>query len=69
MLEAMRFKHDRHLQTSAAVTGRLGHTVLLDPGNMSLRGTVQDREARRDSGLSEGYEAHSAGSLSDVFPV
>jgi len=38
VLEAMRFKHDRHLQTLGAVTGRLGHAALLDPGNRNRSG-------------------------------
>ena len=51
MLEAMRFKHDRHLQTLGAVTGHLGHTALLDPGNRHLRATVANGEARLEAGL------------------
>jgi hypothetical protein len=63
VLEAMGFKHDRHLQTLGAVTGRLGHAALLDPGNMNLRGTIQNREARGEAGLSDGCEGRYAGSL------
>jgi hypothetical protein len=37
--------------------------MLLDPGNMSLRGTVQNGEARLEAGLSDECEGRYAGSL------
>lgn len=46
VLKAMRFIHDRHLETLGAVTGRLGHAALLDPGNRNLRATVASAVAR-----------------------
>ena len=51
VLEAMRFKHDRHLQTLGVVTGRLGHAALLDPGNRNLRATVASGVARLETDL------------------
>jgi hypothetical protein len=46
MLEAMRFKHDHHLQRLGAGTGNLGHVALLDPGNKNLRATGLNGQTR-----------------------
>ena len=37
--------------------------MLLDPGDMSLRGTLLNREARLEAGLSDEREGRYAGSL------
>jgi len=37
--------------------------MLLDPGDMSLRGIIQNREARHEAGLSDEREGRYAGSL------
>jgi hypothetical protein len=37
--------------------------MLLDPGGMGLRGTVQNREAKLEAGLSNEGEGRYAGSL------
>jgi hypothetical protein len=63
VLETVWLKHDAHLHTLGALTRRLGHVALLDPGNRSLRGTVQKGVVKPEGGFSDGYEAHSAGSL------
>jgi hypothetical protein len=63
MLEAMGFKHDRHLQTPGTLMGRLGHAALLDPGNRNLRATVPNREARHEADLLDRCEGRYAGSL------
>jgi hypothetical protein len=47
----MGLKHDRHLQTFGAVTGRLGHAALLDPEDVHLRGAMLDGEEELDAGL------------------
>jgi hypothetical protein len=60
MLEAMRFKHDSHLQTLGAVTGRLGHVALLDPGDVRLRGTMLDCQEELGAGLPAVYEGRYA---------
>jgi hypothetical protein len=66
VLEAMRLKHDADLQWGLSMTGmgRFGHVVLLDPGNMGLRGRFGNREAGREAGLSGVREGRYAGSLS-----
>jgi len=63
VLQAMWLKHDADLQRLVGTTERFGHTMLLDPGNMSLRGTVQNGEARLEAGLSDECEGRYAGSL------
>jgi hypothetical protein len=63
VLEAMRFKHDHHLQILGAVMGRLGHAALLDPANKNLRATVPTGEARLEADLLDRCEGHYAGSL------
>ena len=63
VLQAMGLKHDADLQGLVVTTRRLGHTMLLDPGDMSLRGTIRNREARLEAGLSDECEGRYAGSL------
>ncbi len=63
MLQAMGLKHDGHLQRQTLPMGQFGHTMLLAPGDMSLRGTILNREARLEAGLSDGCEGRYAGSL------
>ena len=58
----MRLKHDRHLQWLAVGTEQLGHGMLLDPVEMSLRETWGCCEAKRDAGLQYGSEGGYAGS-------
>jgi len=59
----MGLKHDVDLQRRTLTTGNFGHTMLLDPGNMSLRGTMLNGEARLEAGLSDECEGRYAGSL------
>jgi hypothetical protein len=63
ILKAMRLKHGRDLQGRPLATGRLGHTMLLDPGDISLRGTMLHGEAGLEAGLSDEREGRYAGSL------
>jgi hypothetical protein len=63
VLEAMRFKHDADLQWLISTMGRFGHTMLLDPGDMGLRGRIGNREAGLEAGLSGEREGRYAGSL------
>jgi hypothetical protein len=63
VLEAMGLKHDADLKSLISTTGRFGHTMLLDPGNMGLRGTVGNREAGLEAGISDECEGRYAGSL------
>lgn len=63
MLEAMGFKHDLDLQRRRLTWGYFGHTMLLDPGKWSLRGTAPNEEARGETGLSGEREGRYAGSL------
>ncbi len=59
----MGLKHDVDLQRRLLPTGYFGHAMLLDPANMSLRGTILNGEARREAGLSDECEGRYAGSL------
>lgn len=63
MLEAMRLKHDADLQWLISMMGGFGHTMLLDPGDMGLRGRIRNREAGHEAGLSGECEGRYAGSL------
>jgi hypothetical protein len=56
VLQAMGLKHDADLQGLAWTAGRFGHTMLLDPGDMGLRGIRGNREARLEAGLSDECE-------------
>src|SRR5258708_36894232 len=59
----MWLKHDVDLQRRTLTMGCFGHTMLLDPGDMSLRGTILSWEARHEAGLSNECEGRNAGSL------
>jgi hypothetical protein len=63
VLQAMWLKHDTHLQVLAALTRRLGHEMLLDPVELSLRETVRCCEAELEVGLQCACEGGHAGSL------
>jgi hypothetical protein len=62
MLQTMWLKHDVDLQRRTRTSGYFGHAMLLDPGDMSLHGTVQKGEARLEAGLSDKREGRYAGS-------
>jgi hypothetical protein len=62
MLQTMWLKHGFDLQRRTLTTGIFGHAMLLDPGNMSLHGTVQNGEAKLEAGLSDKREGRYAGS-------
>ncbi len=63
VLKAMGLKHDADLPWLISTMGQFGHTVLLDPGNMGLRGEIGNREAELEAGLSGECEGRYAGSL------
>lgn len=63
VLEAMWLKHETDLQWLISTTGYFGHQNLLDPGDLSLRGRMRNREAGREAGLSDECEGRYAGSL------
>ena len=63
VLKPMGLKHDTDLQWLISTLGRFGHTMLLDPGNMGLRGRIGNREAGLEAGLSGECEGRYAGSL------
>lgn len=63
MLQAMWLKQNSHLQRRMLMMSYFGHMVLLDPGNLSLRGIFLSREAKHHAGLSCEREGRYAGYL------
>jgi hypothetical protein len=61
-LEALRFKHDGYLQRPFGGFGYFGHTALLDPAAVGLRGMVRSFEEELDVILPVAYEGCYAGS-------
>src|SRR5438093_1940175 len=63
VLQVMWLKHDADLQRRISTTGWCGHTMLLAPLDMGLRGTSGNREAGLEAALSGEREGRYAGSL------
>ena len=64
VLQAVWLKHDHDLQGFAVLMRLVGYEKLLDPEELSLRGTILGCEAGLEAGLQCEREGRSAGSLS-----